>query len=62
MAVNRAHALTTTVGRFKGVQIDMRLLTSLTIKPDNKSAWFQGGTYGGPVIQTLWDQGYVTSE
>lgn len=47
MAVNRAHALTTTVGTFSGIQIDMGLLRALTIRPDGQSAWFQGGSYGG---------------
>ncbi|OQE43750.1 hypothetical protein PENCOP_c003G01409 [Penicillium coprophilum] len=61
MVVNRGHALTKTVGTFKGVQIDMASLRGLTIQPNKKSALFQGGTYGGQVIDTLWDQGYVTT-
>ncbi|KAE8150125.1 FAD binding domain-containing protein [Aspergillus avenaceus] len=61
ITVNRGHALTTTVGNFKGIKIDMASLRDLTIQPDYKSAWLQGGSYGGPVIQKLWDQGYVAT-
>ncbi|PGH14341.1 hypothetical protein AJ80_05931 [Polytolypa hystricis UAMH7299] len=61
MVVNRGHALTSTIGSFKGVQIDMGSLNGITIQPDGKSAWLQGGTYGGPVIETLWDEGYVAT-
>jgi hypothetical protein len=62
MAVNRGHALTKTVGTFKGIQIDLASLRGMTIQSDKKSAVFQGGAYGGQVIEALWDQGYVTSK
>jgi len=62
LAVNRAHGWTDDVGTFQGLQIDLASLTAITIKPDKKSALFQGGVFGELVIKTLWDQGYVTSE
>ncbi|PYH77480.1 FAD binding domain-containing protein [Aspergillus uvarum CBS 121591] len=61
MAVNRGHSLTITTGRFKGIEIDMASLRDYTIEPDFQSAWFQGGSYGGSVISSLWDQGYVAT-
>lgn len=61
MAVNRGHALCVhTMKKFKGVQIDVRQLTGITIQPDETSAVLQAGTYGIEVMQTLWDQGFVT--
>lgn len=62
MAVNRGHALTKTVAGFKGIQIDMKALTKISVQPGGKTAWLQGGTYNGPVIDELWEQGYVASE
>jgi len=62
MLVNRGHAFTTTVGAFKGIQIDMGLLTTITIQPGGKSAIFQGGTWDQQVIEYLWERGYVASE
>lgn len=34
---------------------------SIAIEPSNKSAWFGGGVYGGPVTEYLWDRGLVTT-
>jgi hypothetical protein len=62
MVVNRGHSFTSTVGSFKGAQIDMASLTSITIQPGGKSAWLQGGTHSAPVIETLWNRGYVAGE
>ncbi|GAP88217.1 putative FAD binding domain-containing protein [Rosellinia necatrix] len=59
LALNRKHGWSSTLGGFKGMQIDMTSLSSLTIQPDNKSAIIQGGAYLGEVIDTLWDAGYV---
>ncbi|ROT38916.1 FAD-binding domain-containing protein [Sodiomyces alkalinus F11] len=61
LAVNRGHGFTASLGSFKGVQIDMKQLTGLTIAEDGKSALFQGGSHAKEVIKTLWDQGYVTT-
>lgn len=47
---------------FSGIEIDVELLTGLTIQPDGKTAIFQGGTYGAEIIEALWDKGYVTSK
>lgn len=48
--------------KFKGIQIDLKQLTGITLQDHNKSAILQGGTYGINVISTLWDLGYVTGE
>lgn len=62
MVVNRGHAITSSVGTFKGLQIDMASLTKIDIQRDKKTAWFQGGTYDGQVMDVLWEKGYVASE
>ena len=36
-------------------------LDSITIQPTGESAWFGGGTIVRPVIEYLWDKGYVTT-
>ncbi|XXG99621.1 hypothetical protein Hte_005962 [Hypoxylon texense] len=61
LTVNRGHGITTSLGRFKGVQINMKQLTAITIGSDGKSALFQGGAYAQEIMTTLWDQGYVTA-
>jgi hypothetical protein len=48
--------------KFKGIQIDLKQLTGISLLPGNKSAILQGGTYGINVIKTLWDLGYVTGK
>ncbi|KAI6349208.1 FAD-linked oxidoreductase oxr2 [Pyricularia grisea] len=59
---NRGHALTNTIGKFRGIQIDMSRLTKITIQPGEpaESAWFQGGAWDKQAIEYLWDRGYVT--
>ncbi|KAI1821333.1 hypothetical protein F4861DRAFT_533018 [Xylaria intraflava] len=59
-AVNRGHALTSTVGYFEGIEIDLRNLNSISISPNNETAVFGGGVYSYEAINTLWDQGFVT--
>ncbi|KAL4900887.1 hypothetical protein BDW74DRAFT_187971 [Aspergillus multicolor] len=61
MAVTRGHSFSTVVSRFRGIEIDMSSLQDYTIEPDGKSAWFQGGSYGGSVIQSLWDKGHMVT-
>ncbi|RDA83522.1 hypothetical protein CP532_4149 [Ophiocordyceps camponoti-leonardi (nom. inval.)] len=61
LAYSRGHGFTATLTRFRGIEINLSRLTAITIQPDKKSAWFQGGTYGKMIIETLWDQGYVTT-
>ncbi|ORY71065.1 uncharacterized protein BCR38DRAFT_415840 [Pseudomassariella vexata] len=61
LARNRGHGATTSLSAFDGLEIEFSQLHTITIKEDGKSAVFQAGTYGGQVIQTLWDQGYVTT-
>ncbi|OTB10566.1 hypothetical protein K445DRAFT_69980 [Daldinia sp. EC12] len=61
LAVNRGHGFTTSLGVFKGVQIDLKQLTAITIEKTGKSAVFQGGVRAREVMATLWDHGYVTS-
>lgn len=41
--------------------IDMGQLRNIEMQPGNQSAWFQGGTYDGQVMDYLWDRGYVAS-
>ncbi|KAF2799613.1 FAD-binding domain-containing protein [Melanomma pulvis-pyrius CBS 109.77] len=61
LVVNTGHGSTATLGKFKGIQISMVQLKKVTVSPDKKSATFQGGVHGGPVIEELWNMGYVTS-
>ncbi|KAI0382391.1 hypothetical protein F5Y04DRAFT_45577 [Hypomontagnella monticulosa] len=61
LAVNRGHSRSYSVAAFKGMQIDMAGLLDITIQPDGKSAWFQGGTYDGQVMEYLWERGYVAT-
>lgn len=63
LAVNRGHSLSIySMKKFKGIQIDLKKLTGISLKKDKKSAILQGGTFGINVIETLWDLGYVTGE
>lgn len=57
--VNRGHALTSTVGEFTGIQIDVRSLRNIVVQPDRQAARLQAGTYNAEVIDTLWNHGYV---
>jgi hypothetical protein len=61
LTINRGHGNPQSLGTFNGVQINMMNLLEITIQPDGKSAWFQGGVYGGLVTKYLWDHGYVTT-
>ncbi|ETS86020.1 hypothetical protein PFICI_04045 [Pestalotiopsis fici W106-1] len=58
---NRGHGTTTSLSAFSGIEINVELLQGITIQPDGETAIFQAGTYGAEVINTLWDQGYVTT-
>ncbi|EJT81181.1 hypothetical protein GGTG_01165 [Gaeumannomyces tritici R3-111a-1] len=58
MVKSRGHAPTDTVGRFRGIQIDMSKLQRITIQPGGGSnttetAWFQGGTYDNDNLVNL---------
>ncbi|KAL9622087.1 MAG: hypothetical protein Q9160_003586 [Pyrenula sp. 1 TL-2023] len=61
LARNRGHGMTQSLNRFKGLQIGMDQLQSANIQEDGQTVLLQGGAYAGPVINYLWDQGYVTS-
>jgi hypothetical protein len=61
LAYNTGHGSTATLGRFNGVMISLGRLNQVTIQPDGKSAWLQGGTQGGPVSAYLWGKGHVTT-
>ena len=61
-AVNRGHAMTSSVALFKGLQIDLGLLTEMTIDEDKETGLFQGGVYGQQVTDYLWAKGYLTSK
>lgn len=61
LAYNTGHGSTATLGKFNSVQINLSKLNNITIEPDGKSAWLQGGTHAGLAIEYLWDNGYVTT-
>lgn len=61
LAINRGHGSAQSLGSFNGIQINMVNLHNITIQPDGKSAWFQGGTYDGQVSRYLWEEGYVAT-
>ncbi|KAI9705766.1 MAG: hypothetical protein M1820_005014 [Bogoriella megaspora] len=61
-AVNRGHALTTTVGLFTGIEIDLKEFNKLHINSNNVTAHFQGGVYSYQAINDLWKQGFVTGK
>lgn len=61
-AVNRGHALTTTVGTFNGIEIDLRALNKIEIHPEKLTATFQAGVYGQNVLDSMADAGYVTGK
>lgn len=58
---NRGHGVTYTLSTFSGIEIDVELLTGVTVQPDKKTATLQAGTFIGEVINKLWDQGFVTT-
>lgn len=59
---NRGHGITSTLNRFKGLQIGLDQLQGLQIDAAGQTVLLQGGVYAGPVIANLWDNGFVTSE
>ncbi|KAI1433774.1 FAD-binding domain-containing protein [Xylaria sp. CBS 124048] len=61
LAVGRKHGMTVSMSKFEGIQIDMSLLNDIIINPREGTATFQGGVYAKEVIETLWEQGYVTA-
>ncbi|KAI0532876.1 hypothetical protein GGR58DRAFT_522395 [Xylaria digitata] len=61
LAYNRGHGSTTSLGKFKGLEIDMQYLNGITIAADKKSAVLQGGTYNDQVMRALWKEGYVAT-
>lgn len=60
-AVSRGHALTTSVARFSGIEIDLRNLDGIQISPDNNTVRLQGGVYSNNVIHDLYHRGFVTA-
>lgn len=59
---NRGHGTTDSLSIFSGIEINVEMLTGITIQPDKKTATLQAGTFAGDVINELWDQGFVTSK
>jgi len=59
---NRGHGTTDSLLTFSGIEINVEMLTGITIQPDQKTATLQAGTYADDVINKLWDQGFVTSK
>jgi hypothetical protein len=62
LAINRAHSRSYSPGTFQGLMIDLGALLNIEIQPDEKSAWFGGGTYDGQVMEYLWERGFVASK
>ncbi|KAI0124765.1 hypothetical protein BJ170DRAFT_685647 [Xylariales sp. AK1849] len=60
-AVSRGHALTSSVGLFNGIEIDLRYLDSIRIDSSNKTVHFGGGVYSDKAVPALWEQGFVTA-
>lgn len=60
--VNRGHSLTSTVGWFSGIQIDVRSLTDISINKDAMTVKLQAGARNYETIDVLWKEGYATSE
>ncbi|KAI8949277.1 FAD-binding domain-containing protein [Xylaria longipes] len=61
LARNRGHGASTSLNVFKGLEIELSSLQGMIIKEDEGIAILQAGSYAGPVINALWDRGYVTS-
>lgn len=61
MALNGGHGSTYSLGTFNGIQINLVNLQKITIQPNRKTAWFEGGVIDGTVTSYLWDRGYVTT-
>ncbi|RFU76457.1 fad binding domain-containing [Trichoderma arundinaceum] len=59
LAYARGHGSTSTISKFKGIEINLSKLTGITIQSDKKSALFQGGVYADLIINKLWNQGYI---
>ncbi|KAH6603851.1 hypothetical protein Trco_007297 [Trichoderma cornu-damae] len=59
LAYTRGHGSTSTISKFRGIEINLSKLTGITIQPDKKSALFQGGVYADVVIKKLGNQGYI---
>ncbi|KIA75778.1 hypothetical protein HK57_00392 [Aspergillus ustus] len=61
LAYARGHGFTSTLTRFRGIEINLARLNKVTIQTGGKSAVIQGGSYGDLVIGALWDAGYVAA-
>ncbi|VBB79782.1 Putative dehydrogenase [Podospora comata] len=59
--VNRGHSLTSTVGWFSGIQIDVRSLTDISINKDAMTVKLQAGARNYETIDVLWKEGYATT-
>ncbi len=59
---NRGHGVTYSLSTFSGIEIDVEMLTGVTIQPDKKTAILQAGIFIGEAINKLWDQGFVASK
>ncbi|OTA08263.1 FAD-binding domain and SignalP-predicted secretion signal [Trichoderma parareesei] len=59
LAYSRGHGSSSTISKFRGIEINLSKLTKITIQPDKKSALFQGGVYADLSIKKLWNDGYI---
>lgn len=61
LARTRGHGITKSLKAFEGLEIDLSNLEAVTIQEGGQTALMQGGVWAAPVIEALWEQGYVTS-
>ncbi|PTB63072.1 FAD-binding domain-containing protein [Trichoderma citrinoviride] len=59
LAYTRGHGSSSTISKFRGIEINLSKLNGFTIQPDKKSALFQGGVYADLIIKKLWNDGYI---
>ncbi|KAI4219649.1 MAG: hypothetical protein LQ349_008293 [Xanthoria aureola] len=58
---NRGHGTTDSLSSFSGIEINVEMLTRVTIQPVKKTATLQAGAFIGDVVNKLWDQGFVAA-
>ncbi|PYI18346.1 FAD-binding domain-containing protein [Aspergillus violaceofuscus CBS 115571] len=58
--VNRAYGLPKSQGKFRGMAIDVQRLTDVVVDRERQIARVSAGTGTQDLIDTLWEEGYVT--
>ncbi|PYH44672.1 FAD-binding oxidoreductase [Aspergillus saccharolyticus JOP 1030-1] len=57
---NRGHGWPMTQGNFRGLGIDIHLLSNITVDHERQIALVQGGVETQNLVDTLWKEGFVT--